>query len=86
MLTTLLVVLTISALASVVLCYRYLAAARELRQLQVQAAMVNQNRTLIGALATETMEYSKKNPAIDPILEAAGIKPKLGAAPKANGK
>ena len=39
------------------------------------AARINNNRALIGSLAGEALEYSKKNPAIDPILEAAGVKP-----------
>jgi hypothetical protein len=77
--TVLLVILTVSALLSVVQCWMYISAARELRMLQTQAAMVNNNQALINALAAETFEYSKKNPAIDPILEAAGIKPKAGA-------
>jgi len=34
----------------------------------------------IEALLNDALEYSKKNPAIDPLLEAAGIKPKSGAA------
>ena len=32
------------------------------------------------ALMNDTLEYSKRDPAVDPILEAAGIKPKPGAA------
>ena len=68
-------VLTISALASVVLCWLYISNTRQLRTLQAQAASINNNRALINALAVDTVEYSKTHPAIDPILEAAGLKP-----------
>jgi hypothetical protein len=75
-LTTVLIgVLTVSALASVLLCWSYNSRIRELRQLQTQASMINNNRTMINALANDAVEYSKKNPAIDPILESAGLKP-----------
>ena len=50
---------------------------RELRTLQTQANMINNNRTMINSLANDTVEYSKKspNPAIDQILESVGLKP-----------
>ena len=73
--TILLGVLTISALASVVLCWLYISNTRQLRTLQAQAASINNNRALINALAIDTVEYSKTHPAIDPILESAGLKP-----------
>ena len=73
--TILLGVLTISSLASVVLCWLYISNTRQLRTLQAQAASINNNRALINALAIDTVEYSKTHPAIDPILESAGLKP-----------
>jgi hypothetical protein len=81
--TILLGVLTVSALASVVLCWLYISNTRELRSLQSQANMINNNRTVMTALANDTMEYSKKNPAIDPILESVGLKPSKSTAPAA---
>jgi len=77
--TVLLVMLVVSALASVLLCWLYISNTRQLRVLQAQLQLVNNNRALITSLANECVEYSKKNPAIDPLLEAAGIKP--GRAP-----
>ena len=73
--TVLLGALTVSALLSVGFCWRYVSNTRELRGLQTQANMINNNRTMINALATDVAEYSKKNPAIDPILESVGLKP-----------
>ena len=82
--TFLLAVLTISALLSVGLCWRYISNTRELHALQAQAAMINNNRAVINALANDTVEYSKKNPAIDPILESVGLKPGKSAPTAAN--
>lgn len=77
--TILLVLLVISALASVALCYSYISSAREIRKLQTEAAMIQNNRTLINALAADVVAYSKKNPAIDPILKTAGLNPARSA-------
>jgi hypothetical protein len=40
---------------------------------------------MINALANDTVEYSKKNPDIDPILESVGLKP-AKSAPATTGK
>ncbi len=77
--TVLLGLLGLSALASVVLCWFFISNARELRSLQGQVTIINNNRTIGNALATDALEYSKKNPALDPILEAVGLKPGKGA-------
>jgi hypothetical protein len=79
--TILLAVLAVSALASVVLCWQYIGNTRQLRQLNTTAAQINNNRALVQALAADAVEYSKRNPAIDPLLESIGAKPaKAGAA------
>lgn len=61
---------------------------RKLRVLQPQVMQVEGNRNVIGSLAGETIEYSKKNPSIDPILQQVGFKPRqTGIAPvKPQGK
>jgi len=82
MVTVLLGVLTLSVLGSVVLCWLYISSVRELRSLQTQASMINKNRAVINALANDTVEYSKKNKEIDPILQSVGLKPgKTNLAP-----
>jgi hypothetical protein len=85
MTTVLLGVLTISALLSVLFCWLYISDTRELRAFQIQAAMINNKRAVINALANDVAEYSKKNPAIDPILESVGLKPGK-SAPTATSK
>ncbi len=71
--TILLGVLTLSALASVVLCWLYISNTRELRALQAQTALINYNRGLINALANESVEYGKTHQSIQPILESVGF-------------
>ena len=71
---TLVGVLALSALASVALCYLYVAKSRELRALQGQVMLVTNRRAAFNALIVDSMEYSKKNSAIDPILVAFGAK------------
>ena len=46
-----------------------------LRDLQRSAANAQAYRNLFVSLVNDTLEYSKKNSAIDPILVAAGFKP-----------
>ncbi len=78
--TVLLTILTASALASVVLCWLYISNARELHALETQRIAVGNNLTWVNMLASDTLAYSKENPAIDAILEAADLKPPKSAA------
>ena len=81
-LTNLLVGLTaLSVVATAGLAALYVRSVQKLNRLQFQSAVINRNRTLVNSLATEVLEYSKRNPAIDPVLQSVGIKPKLGALP-----
>lgn len=87
--TVLLGLLTIFALTSVIFCWLYVSNTRELRTLQSNVTLVQNKRNVVGALANDTLEYSKRNPAIDPILESVGLKPGKAAqtnAPKAPAK
>jgi hypothetical protein len=80
--TGLLGVEALLAIATLVLCYSYISKAKELRTLQSQAAFINFRQQAVAALATDCAEYSQKNPAILPILEAVGVKPpRPGATP-----
>ena len=78
--TVLLVLLVISALLSIGLFWGVISREKELRDLRLSAATINNTRTVISLLGNEAVEYSKKNPSIDPILESAGLKPPKSAA------
>jgi hypothetical protein len=81
--TTLLGVLTLSALASVVMCWLGISNTRELRALQTEATFMNNNKAIVNALVNESMEYSKTHHEIDPILESVGLKPGKATPPPA---
>lgn len=71
----LLVLVVVISLWSVYYCMSYVSKSRELRTMQSQVAFLNFRQQLVNTLVTEAVEYSKKNPAIDPILEGIGVKP-----------
>jgi len=66
-------VLAISALASIGLDFFYVKYTRDYRALQAQLNGINYRRAAINLLISDTMQYSQKNPSIDPILQAAGV-------------
>jgi hypothetical protein len=75
LITILLGVLAVSALAAVVLCWLNISNTRELRSLQAQATLINNNKAFINALVNETVEYSKTHHEIDPLLESMRLIP-----------
>jgi len=76
--------LAISALLSVVFCALYIGNIREFRALQSQVTRINNRGAAIMSLANESLEYSKRDSSIDPILEWALLKSK--SAPNATNK
>ena len=66
-------ILMLSVLANVGFAYRYVHSIGTVQGLQVQTAMANRNLALAQAMAKDAAEYSKRNPAIDPILQSVGI-------------
>lgn len=64
----------IAALATAGVCYWYLQVSRQYQQTQMNVASINRNRALLQALAAESVEYSKRNPAILPILQSVGVR------------
>ncbi len=55
---------------------RYFLAVKELQKLQGQYVFMNNTRNAAQSLANEAVEYSKRNPSIDPILYQYEIKPR----------
>src|ERR1051326_4246387 len=69
----------VCALYTIWLSVVYYFSVQELQRLQIQYVAVEQTRNALTALANDALEYSKKNPAIDPILQQFELKPKPGA-------
>ena len=53
--------------------------------MQMQVLSINRQRPLLQSLASDTLEYSKHNPAIDPVLQAIGFKPRSQTVPPKTG-
>jgi hypothetical protein len=82
-LTNLLVGLVVlSVLATSGLAYLYLRSVQKLNRLQFQSAVINRNRALVNSLVNETVEYGKRNPAIEPVLQSVGLLKLGGSAPQ----
>lgn len=89
--------LLLVSMANVAFCLRYvrlLYAAQSIqlqaRRLETQTLMINRNRAVFQTLATEAIEYSKKNPAMatllqqyNPLLEQLNLRTK-SATPAAS--
>lgn len=67
--------LGVTVLAAAILTLIYVQSTRKLNKLQVQANVITQYRSRMHALANEAVDYSRRNPAIEPILREIGIKP-----------
>lgn len=71
----------ISVVATAFMAFTYVRTMRKVQQLQVHSAVINRNRALIQSMANDAVEYSRRNPAIDPILQAVGLKPRTNTNP-----
>lgn len=54
---------------------QYYFKTRESRSLQSQIMSYQNTQALLNSLVADSLQYSQRNPSIDPILEAIGAKP-----------
>ncbi len=66
--------LFISAVAAAVQVLRLSFATRDLRRMHPRIVEINAHWNLAQALLNDTLEYSKRNPAIDPLLQSLNFK------------
>jgi hypothetical protein len=76
-------VLLVSALLSAWLTFRYSLSVRRVQRLQPQIAAVANSRNVVQALLNDIGEYSKKNPAILPLLQPVPAPKSAPLAPAA---
>ena len=67
-------VLFISAGLNVYYALRFAFSSRDLRRIQPQVTEIQTRLNVAQALLNETLEYSKRNPAIDPLLQSLNFK------------
>lgn len=73
--------------ATVIFGVQYFFKTREVRRQQAEVVGYQNRQVVLNNLIGECMEYSKRNAAINPILEANNLKPKPSqATPKPSTK
>lgn len=72
--------LFVSATLSAICVVVYVRGTAELRGLQGRAGAIENNRNLARLLAGEAMEYGKKDPAINSVLQPFGLNANPAAA------
>jgi len=77
----LVIILSLCALFAAWVSVRYFFSMREAQRLQGQAIAINNTRNAAQALANDAVEYSKRNPAMDPVLQEFDIKARATNAP-----
>ena len=75
--------LCLAALGVFILAMSCEVRFRQLRAIQPKVVNIQYTQNLITGLVNDLMEYSKHNPAVDPILQNVGLKPGKAAAPAA---
>lgn len=66
--------LAIVVAATAIFAIQYYFKTREVRNLQTQMMLYQNKQTILNSMIAECLEYSKRNPAIDSILEANNLK------------
>jgi hypothetical protein len=75
--------LLFSTLITAFLIARYSFSIRKLQAYGPQAVEVNSSRSLVQSLINDTIEYSKRNPDVIPLLQQVGLPVGKGPAPAA---
>jgi hypothetical protein len=72
----LVIALSASCMATAALAILHAHSVASIQILQMQVASVDRDRNAVLGLANETAEYSRRNPAVLPILDSLGLKVK----------
>jgi hypothetical protein len=73
-------VLFVGAGSTVWLSANYYFSLKELERINGRHLVINNTLGMVQSLAGEAVEYSKRNPTIDPLLQPYDLKPKPPAA------
>jgi len=82
-------VLAVCAVATAVLSATFTFKLRKLGAMQTRLIQINNVNGFLRSLSADSLEYSKKNPAINPLLQTFGViapepRPAANPAPPAN--
>ena len=76
--------LFVSAALASVFALRYAFGTRDLRQMQSRVVAINNSMAFAQSLLNDTLEYSRRNPAIDPLLQSLNMKTNSAAGRTTN--
>lgn len=68
--------LFVCAVGTVWLSTSYILSVRQLHRIDAQAIDINAKLAAAQSLANQSIEYSRRNPAIDPLLQQFNLKPR----------
>ena len=71
--------LSLSAIVTFWYAWDHYSSVRELQQIYSRQTAISNTRVAANSLASEAIEYSRTNPAIDAILFKFDLKPRPGA-------
>ena len=74
------VVLGICLLAAMFFCVQSINANGDYRNYSGRATAINNWQNTVKALALDCIEYSKRNPAMEPLLQSVGVRSKQAPA------
>jgi hypothetical protein len=77
----LVLVLFVSALLAVWLSVRWFFSVKEVQELQAEHARISNARAAAQGLANDTVQYARKNPAIEPLLTEFNLRPMTNQSP-----
>jgi hypothetical protein len=77
--TLLTLILVLAALGTAYLFISFLLSARKLESLQTEVMIIRRNQTMLQSLFTEALEYSKRDPTIEPLLQSFGVRARTNA-------
>jgi len=79
--TLLAVVLVLITLGTAWMFFSYAQLAKRLQPLQADVLMINRSQGALQGLLGEAVEYSKRDPSIEPLLQSMGIRARTNAPP-----
>lgn len=77
----LVLLLFLSALVAVWLSARWFFSVKEVQELQAEQVRINNTRAAAQALANDTIQYARKNPAMEGVLAEFNVRPATNQAP-----
>ena len=70
--------LLVTVLLNALFAFRYVQLVGRVASGQMSVTQANLNRQMVQRLAQDALDYSVKNPTINPVLYATGIKAPVG--------